>query len=591
MNNEANIETPLTTNGSDFLEESNKNRDHDIQPENLKTEVITHKDLNENSSVVEESLNEREPLPQSEIDLHSENNVSEAIIDDNNQLESNSEEALQEITDNTNTETETLENGRTTEDSCENPQDNLDDSKADESNSLVEDNSKSEIPENSSFTNMKEYEQINENHIENCIPSSDEKTEEITMKSDVQLDTKEESDIVAESTSIKEESEENIEPKEEIYDTESPITMEKPEPTISAEEQEIKEDIENLQTETESKGESNEDIAEKKEEEKEEQWVDVLGTGALLKKTIKKGSGEKPTRGECIFINLQIFLKETDKLIESYPNLEFVVGDGDVIQAIELAVTLMQIGEEAEVLSHPKLCETGLGKESKMPTNVDLKFVIKLLSSNGKPDYGKMSAKERYIIGDKKRERGNLMYTRGHFTECILIYSKALTVLNSLGESPTDTNTDLQALIDVKIKCYSNLAAAQLKIKAFEAAEQSCTAALTIQPNNVKALFRKAKAVMNKGAGDLDLAAKLMKKAIQIDPNEKAIQAELQKLTTRIEKQNKSQKEIYQRMFGGKETVPEKEEGNNLGRSWLWLAGTALAGALVSVIIYKHVHS
>lgn len=51
-----------------------------------------------------------------------------------------------------------------------------------------------------------------------------------------------------------------------------------------------------------------------------------------------------------------------------------------------------------------------------------------------------------------------------------------------------------------------------------------------------------------------------MKKAIQIDPSEKAIQSELQKLMARIVKQNKSQKEIYQRMFNGKEKGSDKEK-------------------------------
>lgn len=51
--------------------------------------------------------------------------------------------------------------------------------------------------------------------------------------------------------------------------------------------------------------------------------------------------------------------------------------------------------------------------------------------------------------------------------------------------------------------------------------------------------------------GDLDQAAELMKKALKIDPSERAIHSELSKLLSRISKQNRSQKEIYQRMFGG----------------------------------------
>lgn len=48
-------------------------------------------------------------------------------------------------------------------------------------------------------------------------------------------------------------------------------------------------------------------------------------------------------------------------------------------------------------------------------------------------------------------------------------------------------------LTDVKVKCLNNMAAAQLKLDHYEAAFKSCVAALTHQPNNIKALFRMGK--------------------------------------------------------------------------------------------------
>lgn len=57
----------------------------------------------------------------------------------------------------------------------------------------------------------------------------------------------------------------------------------------------------------------------------------------------------------------------------------------------------------------------------------------------------------------------------------------------------------------------------------------------------------------------MDQAAELMKKAIKIDPSERAIHSELSKLLSRISKQNKSQKEIYQRMFGASNNSSDLE--------------------------------
>ncbi len=50
-----------------------------------------------------------------------------------------------------------------------------------------------------------------------------------------------------------------------------------------------------------------------------------------------------------------------------------------------------------------------------------------------------------------------------------------------------------EELLDMKVKCLNNMAAAQLKLDHYEAALRSCISVLVHQPDNVKALFRKGK--------------------------------------------------------------------------------------------------
>lgn len=50
-----------------------------------------------------------------------------------------------------------------------------------------------------------------------------------------------------------------------------------------------------------------------------------------------------------------------------------------------------------------------------------------------------------------------------------------------------------EELLDMKVKCLNNMAAAQLKLDHYEAALRSCVSVLAHQPDNVKALFRKGK--------------------------------------------------------------------------------------------------
>lgn len=55
------------------------------------------------------------------------------------------------------------------------------------------------------------------------------------------------------------------------------------------------------------------------------------------------------------------------------------------------------------------------------------------------------------------------------------------------------SNAELQELLEIRVKVYNNLAAAQMKISAYDAALTSVDNVLRCQPENVKALFRKGK--------------------------------------------------------------------------------------------------
>lgn len=53
------------------------------------------------------------------------------------------------------------------------------------------------------------------------------------------------------------------------------------------------------------------------------------------------------------------------------------------------------------------------------------------------------------------------------------------------------TDNDLEILLEDRTKVYNNLAAAQIKTEAYEAALESVDNVLRTEPHNVKALFRK----------------------------------------------------------------------------------------------------
>lgn len=57
------------------------------------------------------------------------------------------------------------------------------------------------------------------------------------------------------------------------------------------------------------------------------------------------------------------------------------------------------------------------------------------------------------------------------------------------------TKTEADKLIDERINVYNNLSAAHLKTDSTDEALQCVETVLKLQPNNVKALFRKGKVI------------------------------------------------------------------------------------------------
>lgn len=74
-----------------------------------------------------------------------------------------------------------------------------------------------------------------------------------------------------------------------------------------------------------------------------------------------------------------------------------------------------------------------------------------------------------------------------------LVSQLALTTL-LLGSFPVPPSPEEEEeLQEHQVKCLNNCAAAQLKLQLFEEVLASCSAILHIDPDNVKALYRKGK--------------------------------------------------------------------------------------------------
>ncbi|XP_053152538.1 peptidyl-prolyl cis-trans isomerase FKBP8-like [Hemicordylus capensis] len=319
------------------------------------------------------------------------------------------------------------------------------------------------------------------------------------------------------------------------------------------------------------------------------EWMDVLGSGLLKKKVLISGQGResRPVKGQDVTIWLKVAL-EDGTAVEENPDLTFTLGDCDVIQALDLSVQLMEMGETALITSDAKYCFGLQGRSPDIPPNAALALEVELLAAQDAPDLELLGGKEKAELANRKRERGNVHYQRADYVLAINSYDIALKVVGS--NSKVDFTPEEEAeLLEVKIKCLNNLAASQLKLDHYEAALRSCSQVLEQQPDNIKALFRKGKVLAQ--LGEYSEAIPILKAALKLEPSNKTIHAELSKLAKKHADQKSVETEMYRKMLGntGSSSAPTKcKDKSPRSIPWKWLFGAtavALGGVALSVVI------
>ncbi|XP_032774370.1 peptidyl-prolyl cis-trans isomerase FKBP8 isoform X6 [Rattus norvegicus] len=325
-----------------------------------------------------------------------------------------------------------------------------------------------------------------------------------------------------------------------------------------------------------------------------EEWLDILGNGLLRKKTLVPGptGSSRPLKGQVVTVHLQMSL-ENGTRVQEEPELAFTLGDCDVIQALDLSVPLMHVGETAMVTADSKYCYGPQGRSPYIPPHAALCLEVTLKTAEDGPDLEMLSGQERVALANRKRECGNAHYQRADFVLAANSYDLAIKAITSNAKgAQLVTRVDMtceeeEELLQLKVKCLNNLAASQLKLDHYRAALRSCSQVLEHQPDNIKALFRKGKVLAQQG--EYSEAIPILRAALKLEPSNKTIHAELSKLVKKRAAQRSTETALYRKMLGNPSRLPAKCPGKGAWSiPWKWLFGAtavALGGVALSVVI------
>ncbi|KMQ91381.1 peptidyl-prolyl cis-trans isomerase fkbp8-like protein [Lasius niger] len=329
-----------------------------------------------------------------------------------------------------------------------------------------------------------------------------------------------------------------------------------------------------------------------------DEWIDIFGNGQLKKRVIRKGeNGTRPNRGDICTLNITGKLEDS-KVVEEYENLVIQLGDMEVIQGLDLAIALMDVGEVAEIVVDPRFAYGKHGKRP-IPPDATIIYTVELKTSELEPEIEMLSINQRREISNKKRERGNWWFTRMELPFAIQCYRKALEYLSSTKSSTNQSeeeesvsDAELQILLEDRIKVHNNLAAALIKTEAYDAALENVEHVLRCQPQNVKALFRKGTILRLKG--EYAKAYAIFTEMQKLNPDMKIFTTELITLKDKITKNAEKEKQLYRKMLGvvqdknsSKDGKADDKSKREFAKGVLWTLIGAASVAAISIFIHR----
>lgn len=275
---------------------------------------------------------------------------------------------------------------------------------------------------------------------------------------------------------------------------------------------------------------------------------DIIHDKKVLKKILKEGEGyDRPSEGTSVKVKLTgklldgtVFLKKGSD-DEPY---EFRVDEDQVIDGLDRAVRTMKKGEISLVIIQP---EYGFGPSDSqqelavVPGNSPLHYEVEMVSfEKEKESWDMNTPQEKIEAAGKKKEEGNVWFKAGKYARASKRYAKATGFIEY--DSNYNDEEKEQAKV-LKVSCKLNNAACKLKLKDYKEAVNLCTKVLEVDSRNVKAYYRRAQAYIQ--LVELELAELDIKKALEIDPDNRDVKLEYKILKDKVKEYNRKEAQFY----------------------------------------------
>lgn len=224
--------------------------------------------------------------------------------------------------------------------------------------------------------------------------------------------------------------------------------------------------------------------------------------------------------------------------------------EGEEANKARIVEKLREVREKIEQISpkfHLKLVEIQQQKEKEIEEATKERERLASLPSVSSRDKTEkpLTKKEKFEAAKKRKNQGNLCFKDGDFEGAVSRYVSAVSLADEVYDSVTDE--EKAELKELKVSSFLNLAMCCLKLNESTKAIDMCKKVLELDPNNVKALFRRAHALRNKK--EFESAMKDLAKAQQIEPQNQDVSKAIIQVKKLLDEEKSREKKTYARMF------------------------------------------
>ncbi|KAI3900794.1 hypothetical protein MKW92_045878 [Papaver armeniacum] len=258
--------------------------------------------------------------------------------------------------------------------------------------------------------------------------------------------------------------------------------------------------------------------------------VNVAEDKTVIKKILREGEGfDHPNEGSVVKVKYTCKCQD-GTVIESKGSdddpYEFICFEDHITEGLFRAIVTMRKGEKSLITISSEYSSSVVVSRT-APTNRILFYDVELLS-----------------FTKKKKDEGNRLFKAGKFWCSSMKYEKAIKSVEFDHSFTVDEKTRANAL---RISCHLNNAACKLKLGDYVEASKCCTKVLELDPYNVKALYRRSQSYLE--TQDLEKAEIDIKRALSINPNNREVKLEYNKLRDKKKEYAKYEAEIFGTMF------------------------------------------